>query len=122
MIGIDVIEIERIAEAIKKESFLKRVFSEEEIEYATKKQNLAESFAGMFCVKEAVSKVLKTGMAKGVFFSNIIVLHSENNAPYVKLIGKAKEEAERQNIKEIHISISHTNTISTAIAMGVKEW
>lgn len=120
MIGIDIVDIDRIREDITNENFLKRIFSKEEIEYASKKKNSAESYAGMFAVKEAVSKVLKTGMTNGIFFNSIIVLHDEKGAPYLKLVGEAEKEAIKQGFKKIHISISHTKTISTAIAMGVK--
>ena len=52
--GVDIIEISRIEAAVKKnDGFLKRVFSDAEIEYYNKKSNGFESLAGFFAAKDA---------------------------------------------------------------------
>lgn len=110
-IGNDIIEIARIKKTfndIKKQS---RVFTQREIEYANKKQNSMESFAGFFAVKESVVKALEGGL-----ITEVEVLHKENGAPYVVLSGKCKELFEK-NFKEIEVSISHSNEYASAVVI-----
>ena len=58
-VGCDIIEIERIARAIKRESFIRRVFTAEEAAYCQRRgQQAAASFAARFAAKEAVLKAL----------------------------------------------------------------
>ena len=53
-IGVDIVEISRMEKSIKNERFLKKVFTEQEIEYCKSVQ----SFAGIFAAKEAYFKAL----------------------------------------------------------------
>ena len=65
-IGCDIIEIERIARAIKRESFIQRVFTAKEAAYCQSRgQQAAASFAARFAAKEAVLKALGTGLREG---------------------------------------------------------
>ena len=62
-VGIDAIEIRRIAEMIKRhhQKFIQRVFTRREIEYCRSKKSFAQSFAVRFAAKEAFSKALGLG-------------------------------------------------------------
>lgn len=60
-IGVDLIEIERVALACQKEGFLNRCFTEDEIKLIDNKWSKA---AGNFAVKEAVAKMFGTGFRK----------------------------------------------------------
>lgn len=61
-IGVDIIEIARIKEAVElNESFIEKLFSKNEIEYLQTRNLRAEYIAGRFAAKEAVSKALGTG-------------------------------------------------------------
>jgi len=54
-IGIDIVEIDRIKDAIKKnEKFLDRVFTKEEITYFKSKNLNSNTIAGNFAAKEAI--------------------------------------------------------------------
>ena len=56
-IGTDIIEINRIKDAINNiKSFKERVFTKLEIEHVEKRKNPYPSYAGRFAAKEAVSK------------------------------------------------------------------
>ena len=61
-IGNDIIEIERIEKAISKEGFKAKVFTQREIENIVKRGNRAETYAGIFSAKEAISKAIGTGV------------------------------------------------------------
>ena len=51
------------------------------------------------------------------FIDEVEILHKSNGAPYVNITPKLKTYLDEKNIKNIHISISHTDTLATAIAM-----
>ncbi len=107
--GIDIIEISRIEDAIKKnDGFLKRVFSDAEIEYYNKKSNGFESLAGFFAAKEAYAKFLGTGI-RGFNLSDVSVSHDESGNPSIFFKG------ERQPVS---LSISHNTTTAVAVVTG----
>ncbi len=115
-IGVDLIEVARVTKACQKESFLKRYFTDQEIELITRDIHKA---ADNFAVKEAVSKVLGTGF-QSFFPIDIEVLRTLEGKPYVKLYGKAEELAKEQGITAIHVSISNTKEYANAFAIGEK--
>ena len=60
--GIDIAEVQRIRNAIERhgERFLKRVFTDGEIQYCESKANRAERYAARFAAKEAGMKAIGT--------------------------------------------------------------
>jgi holo-[acyl-carrier protein] synthase len=115
-IGTDIIEIERIRQAIERYGgrFLYRVYTEAELSiYGHRPHSLAASFAS----KEAVMKVLGTGN-RGVAWREIEVLFHDTGKPYVRLNGRAQKEAEKLGIKEIDVSMSHSRENAIAVAIG----
>jgi holo-[acyl-carrier protein] synthase len=115
-IGTDIIEIDRIREAIERygDRFLRRVFTDAELAiYGHRPHSLAASFAS----KEAVMKVLGTG-ARGVAWRDIETLYHSSGKPLIRLHGGAKREAERLGIREIDVSLSHSRDYATATAIG----
>jgi holo-[acyl-carrier protein] synthase len=118
-IGIDIIEINRIEEAIlKNERFLERLFTEKEQAYFASKNNRHETIAGFFACKEAVAKVLGTGIS-GFKWKDIEISHTEVGQPVVELKNAAKDIAEEKGITNILVSISHCKTYAVANAFGV---
>jgi holo-[acyl-carrier protein] synthase len=121
-IGIDAIEIERFGSAIEKhgEDFLRKIFTERELEYAGGKKGYRMHMAGKFAAKEAVKKALPDGIRIGLNWSEIEILNAEDGKPYVVLHGEAKRIMENFNLSRIFISISHTHDLATSNAMVVK--
>ena len=113
MIGVDIIEIDRIARSITKQSFIKGVFTDAETEYYRNNGSRAETLAGFFAAKEAVAKAAGTGI-NGFRPSDIEILHTDAGQPYVVLHNAA---AKLFGGRKLHISISHNTT--TAIAFCV---
>lgn len=113
-IGIDLIEIERVAKACEREGFLKRCFTDDEINLIGERWAKA---AGNFVVKEAVAKMFGTGF-RGISLKEIEVLRNEIGKPYVNLYGKAAELAREQNITTIHVSITNTKEYANAFVIG----
>jgi holo-[acyl-carrier protein] synthase len=105
-VGIDIVEVSRflLLEEGKENTFLKKVFTEKELEYCFSYKNPSVHLAGHFALKEAVSKALGV---KKYPFAEIEVFHEKDGAPYVKHHGK---------VLNVGVSISHTDTLATAIA------
>ncbi len=116
-IGIDLIEVDRVLKACEKESFLKKIYTEGEIELI-KADNMKA--ADNFAVKEAVAKMFGSGF-RGFSPIDIEVLRDELGKPYINLYGQAKALAKEQGIVRIHVSISNTKDYSNAFAIGEKE-
>lgn len=113
-IGVDLIEIERMSKACQKEGFLKRCFTDEEINFIGANWQKA---AGNFAVKEAVVKMFGTGF-RGISPKDIEVLRDSLGKPYVNLYGKAAEIARKQQISVIHVSITNTKDYANAFVIG----
>ncbi len=106
-IGIDILEVKRIKEIINKkgETFLKRIFTESEINYCRSKKRSFESFAVRYSAKEAFIKAVESG--HNIAYKEIEVQKKENKKPTVQLYGKAKIAAKEKNVTEILVSLSH---------------
>ena len=120
-IGTDIIECARIAQMIEKhgEVFLERVFTPREIQYCSTRRAANQHYAGRWAAKEAVLKVLGTGWAKGIQWTDIEVVNEVSGAPSIRLVRKAQEVAQNQGIREVQITISHCRAYATAFAVGV---
>ena len=122
-IGVDIIEIERVRQAIQNnKNFLSKLFTEREIDYFISRNMNSEVIAGNFAAKEAVSKALGTGI-RGFSFKDIEILRNELGKPEVILHSGAKLIGNKlignNNSLRVHLSISHNN--SSAIAYSVLE-
>ncbi|MGU8413860.1 holo-ACP synthase [Clostridium perfringens] len=122
-IGVDIIEIERVRQAIQNnKNFLSKLFTEREIDYFISRNMNSEVIAGNFAAKEAVSKALGTGI-RGFSFKDIEILRNELGKPEVILHSGANLIGNKlfgnNNSLRVHLSISHNN--SSAIAYSVLE-
>lgn len=116
-IGTDIVEIDRISNAIKKEIFLKKAFNDSEIDMAVGRKK--DSFlAGNFATKEAFVKALGTGF-RGIELKDLAVLRDELGKPFIKICNNLNRHLQGIDENKIHVSIS--NTDSLAIAMVVIE-
>ena len=115
-LGVDLEEISRVREVISRhgETFLRRVFTEGEIEYCERHRDSAERYAGRFAAKEAAMKALGTGWSKGVRWRDIEVTRVRGQRPSLVLHGVARERAERIGVRQISVSITHTGNLAFA--------
>ncbi len=115
-IGIDIVEIARIEQAVNHwgSRFLKRVYTEKELEIC---QNQIASLAAHFAAKEAVMKVLGTG-TKGVSWQEIEILPAPSGKPIVTLHGRAYNQAKEMRLDGLDISLSHSRDYAIASAIG----
>ncbi len=118
LVGTDIIEIDRIKVAIEKSrrnSFLEKVFTANEIKYCEgRKASKYESYAARFAGKEAVSKAFGTGIGAKAAFNEIEILNDNLGKPYVVLHGAAKEYFTSIASSEVSISLSHCKDYAIA--------
>ncbi|PKF79303.1 holo-ACP synthase [Vibrio sp. vnigr-6D03] len=107
-LGTDIAEIDRFEKSLSKlgEAFAKRILTEPELVtfHATKQQS--RFLAKRFAAKEAASKALGTGIAKGVTFHDFIVSNDANGKPVLSLHNQALAYATSAGVTHIHLSIS----------------
>ena len=120
-IGTDIIGCDRIAQMLEKHGdvFLQKVFTPREIEYCSARKAAHQHYAGRWAAKEAVLKVLGTGWAKGIQWTDVEVINEASGAPTLLLANRAAEIALAQGIRTVQISISHCKEYATAFAVGV---
>ena len=117
--GVDLIEIERIAHSIERygERFLRRVYTEQEIAYCSRKRSGAESYAARFAAKEAGAKALGTGISRGVTWNEFQVRREASGRPTLELSGRARLLAQELGVKAISLSLTHTGKLAMATVM-----
>ncbi|MEN2984336.1 MAG: holo-ACP synthase [Dictyoglomaceae bacterium] len=116
-IGLDIVEIDRIREVvIKHKNFLERILSVEERRQISSKKNNFSSIAVRFSAKEAFIKALG-GKFEGWCWRDVEILTGVNGKPEIRLKNKALEEAVRRGIKDIKVSLSHSNKYAVAIVI-----
>lgn len=115
-LGNDIIEIDRVKNAIERtETFVKKVFTDKEIEYAEKGNRKYEIYAGRFAAKEAVAKAMGTGIKFPM--TDIEILNNEEGKPFVELHNDLKEKY-CGYIFMVTISHNKTSAMATAIAIN----
>lgn len=119
-IGTDIVECLRIAQMIERhgELFLKRVYTDREIEYCSARKAATQHYAGRWAAKEAVLKAMGTGWARGISWVDIEVRNDEGGRPRIALGGGARDVCESLGVGEMLISISHCRTHATAYALA----
>jgi holo-[acyl-carrier protein] synthase len=117
--GVDLIEVERIAQSIERygERFLRRIYTDDEIAYCSRRRSSAESFAARFAAKEAGAKALGTGISRGVTWSEFQVERQPGGRPVLALRGRAAVLARELGVKTISLSLTHTGSLAMASVM-----
>jgi holo-[acyl-carrier protein] synthase len=113
LIGLDLIELERIERALRRERFRERVYTEAERAYCDSRANPVQSYAGRFAAKEAVGKALGIG----VHFTWREIEVVGRPKPKVRLVGSTAAFAERLGVVEIDVSLTHSRQLAAAVAV-----
>ncbi|HEY5463744.1 MAG TPA: holo-ACP synthase [Hanamia sp.] len=117
-LGTDLIEINRIAEKINKESgFRETVFSKKEIVYCESKINKFEHYAARFAAKESFFKALGTGWITGTHFNEVEITNDKSGKPVLVLLDETKKTLSPLRIRKILVSMSHLKEIASAVVI-----
>jgi holo-[acyl-carrier protein] synthase len=117
-LGIDIIKVDRIRDALSRfgSRFPGRILTDAERAYV---RDRPENLAGRWAAKEAVSKVLGLGV-RGVGWREIEIVRLPTGQPAVRLHDRALERAQQLGMERIAVSISHERDYAVAIAFGIR--
>jgi len=118
-VGIDIIEVERIRDSYQRfgERFVNRILHAEEIAYCLRHRNPAPFIAARFAAKEAISKAFGTGIGSSLGWHDMEVRRKESGEPFVVMHGKGSELFAQRNARALLISLSHTESYASAVAI-----
>ena len=118
-IGMDATEIDRIEAAVARfgDRFLRRVFTEGEIAYATRRRNPAPHLAGRFAAKEAAMKALGTGHSRGVLWRGIEVVPRAGRSTATEVSWRRRRAIRASWRKSSLLTITHSETLAIAQVM-----
>lgn len=113
--GIDIVENKRIEAVFNKykDKFLKKIYTEREINYCKNKTTFIECLSARFACKEAVIKAFFSAFEKRLSFLDIEIV-GEKNRPATVILHQSINTEKTFNI---NISISHEKNYSVAIAI-----
>lgn len=122
-IGIDVVEVERIASSMSEfgDRFADRVFTPLEREYCDKQKRPELHYAARFAAKEAIAKAFGTGIGQDLAWLDMEIRRRESGEPEVFLTGDGANFAEVNKIAQIKISLTHAQHYAAANAVVLAE-
>lgn len=124
-VGIDLVQLSRIRESIATfgDRFLRRVFTEGELAYATAAPDLAPSrLAARLAAKEATLKALDL-VERGIGWRDIEVTRGPSGAPSLVLHRSARAAAEEAGLadSDLALSLSHEGDYATAVVISLRQ-
>ena len=116
-IGVDIVNITRMGRVVDRwgTRFLKRVFTEQEINFCFQGSRSNPSLALRFAAKEAFSKAIGLGMRKGIRWQDIEIVHNKRGRPDLNLTGKARSFCQNEGIMSWYVSLSDDGDYGIAI-------
>jgi len=112
----DIIEINRIEKNIKlhKDKFLRRIFTENEIEYCeAKKSQKYQSYAARFAAKEAAYKALSDYIYFKYSWKDFEIVNDVTGKPVMKL------KFEIKDLENLEVSLSHCKEYAIANIVAI---
>ena len=114
-LGLDATDIHRVADVIERhgERFLRRVFTDIEIAYCTRRRVPAIHFAARFAAKEAAMKALGTGHTQDVLWRDVEVIRG-GGPPRLQLHGGAARRFTAIGGHSSLLTITHSDDLAMA--------
>ena len=118
-VGIDVVELDRLAQLLRRHSqrFLDRVYTPAEQAFC---RGRVSELAARFAAKEATMKALGTGV-RGVGWRDIEVLPNRRGKPLLLLHGRALERAALLGLSDLDVSLTTARDFAAAVVVGHAE-
>lgn len=119
-IGVDIVEVERFRNIIKRrdDKFAKKVLSDKEYNTYLKSNNKETYLSKCWAVKEAFVKAMGTGFTGIYKKADISYCSSDNSRPFIELSNGIEDEIKNLNI---NINLSVSDEASNVIAFVVLE-
>jgi len=113
-LGVDMVEVDRVAAKVARAGFREKVFSTDEIDFCESKGvHKAQHYAARFSAKEAFLKATGMGLLLTNDLREIEVRLSDEGQPVIHLSGKPELLASR-NKWRIHVTLSHVQSVACA--------
>jgi len=119
--GIDTVEVSRIEKLLRETApqDLRRFFSEQELADANEGGGRAASLAARFAAKEACCKLFPRETALGAIEPYDFSVRKDGyGAPAIEPNAAARATMDRNFIREIRLSLTHTETTASAVAVA----
>ena len=114
-VGTDLCSVSRMRRAINDVHFLKKVFTDEEIEYASSKADPAKHYASAFAAREALAKASGLGlMGLGLKSAHI---RRTPNGPVIVCCEALLKEFNIRGIRNFWLSLSHEGDYALAFVI-----
>ncbi|GAB7046493.1 holo-ACP synthase [Catenuloplanes indicus] len=119
-LGLDLLALSELDQLTERAWFMNYVYAPQERSQAgtMAASRRREYLAARFAAKEAVLKVLGTGLFQGVLPRDIRLPRGTGGAPEVELVASAAAAATRAGIRAISVSITHKDSLVAAVAAG----
>jgi holo-[acyl-carrier protein] synthase len=115
--GIDIVDKTRIRAALKKQLFIKRIFSVSEISKAKNFKDKTSYYSKKFAAKEALSKSIGTGFRKNLNFKDISVINNKLGKPSFVVNNKIKNIIKKQfKVSSVNFFLSISDEKKYSIA------
>ena len=101
----------------KRPSKIQRIFTEAELALSSDSDE-TKFLSGRFAAKEAVLKSIGTGIDDNISLRDVEILKDDSGRPKIVIEGDLKRAVEEMKITRWHISISHTESTSTAFVIA----
>lgn len=114
--GVDIVEIYRMKDAIKKwgDSFLTKIFTPREIKYSTARRFAHQHFAARFAAKEAVVKAFGEPSKHPIRWTEIEVLNDKEGKPIIEFHNDALKLKKKKRVGDVAVSMSHSKDYAIA--------
>jgi holo-[acyl-carrier protein] synthase len=119
-LGIDLVDIERVAQMLARhpERARRRLFTAREVEYAESRAGPAQHYAARLAAKEAAFKALAgTALARGIGWTDIEVASCGGSYPTLQLHGAAGVRARELGVRRALLSLTHSATAAAAVVV-----
>jgi holo-[acyl-carrier protein] synthase len=118
-IGIDLVDVDRVKVILgRRETFVRRVFTPEEIAYCDRQASPAESYAARWAAREACRKAL--GGIRHMRWHDVHVARASTGAPSLVLEGTSKARAEMLGVTEVLLALTHERRMAAAVCVAMR--
>jgi holo-[acyl-carrier protein] synthase len=119
-VGIDAVAVHRLQRLMEAdEERQARLFTPAELAYCLSKRRCYEHFAARFAAKEAVLKAFGTGISQRMRWTEVEVVNERSGRPRVRLAGAVASFAKRHGLRDLDVSLTHTESLALAHVVTV---
>tara|TARA_B100000214_G_C23496160_1_gene413945 strand:+ start:74 stop:460 length:387 start_codon:yes stop_codon:yes gene_type:complete len=121
-IGVDIVDNNRLKKLVRKQNFIKRVFTRNEQLRSYKLKNKINYFSKRFAAKEAFSKATGSGISKNLHFKDIEIKNNKKGKPLIILSKNTSSYLRKKfKVKSFKTNLSLSDEKNYSIAYVIIE-